>query len=230
MRANPPIRVWLAATLAAAGVTLAQAAPPAPATAQQPSGPANALQGFAQNRNEPVKINAATLEVRDKDKVATFSGGVRVVQGDTMMQSRTLAVFYDGDGSTANALTAAKPGPAGQQKIRRLEAKGGVKVCQADQVATGNEGIFDMQANTVTLIGNVVLTKDPNVMKGEKLTVNLDTGAAKIEGAGGGVSKSSTSGGVSMLIFPKTIEEAAKSDKDPKKKAEAAAHKPSCVP
>jgi lipopolysaccharide export system protein LptA len=147
-----------------------------------------------------------------------------------MMQSRTLAVFYDGDGSTANALTAAKPGPAGQQKIRRLEAKGGVKVCQADQVATGNEGIFDMQANTVTLIGNVVLTKDPNVMKGEKLTVNLDTGAAKIEGSGGGVSKTSTGGGVSMLIFPKTIEEAAKNDKDPKKKAEAAAHKPSCVP
>ena len=233
MRQDPNARVWLAALVATALVTLAQAAPPTPPAGQQPSGPANALQGFAQNRNEPVKINAATLEVRDKDKVATFSGGVRVVQGDTMMQSRTLAVFYDGDGSTANALTAAKPGPGGQQKIRRLEAKGGVKVCQADQVATGNEGIFDMQANTVTLIGNVVLTKDPNVMKGEKLTVNLDTGAAKIEGASGngnGGSKSGATGGVSMLIFPKTIEEAAKADKDPKKKAEAAALKPSCVP
>ena len=32
---------------------------------------------------EPVSIEAASLEVRDKDRVATFSGNVRVVQGDT---------------------------------------------------------------------------------------------------------------------------------------------------
>ena len=40
-------------------------------------GPLNALQGFSKNRDQPVKIQAATLEVRDKDKVATFTGDVR---------------------------------------------------------------------------------------------------------------------------------------------------------
>ena len=34
------------------------------ATAQKNPGPPNALQGFSQNRNEPVKIRAASLEVR----------------------------------------------------------------------------------------------------------------------------------------------------------------------
>src|SRR5262249_36512111 len=148
----------------------AHAQPPAP---QQPGGPPNALQGFAQNRDQPVKIDAGQLEVRDKDKVATFSGSVKVVQGDTTMRAKTLAVFYDGNGNTAAALTAAKPGPGGQQRIRRLEAKGGVKVCQNEQVATGDTGIFDMQANSVTLQGNVVLTQGLNVLKGERLTVNL---------------------------------------------------------
>ena len=47
-----------------------------------------------------MKIDAGQLEVRDKDKVATFSGGVKVVQGDTTMRAKTLAVFYDGEGST----------------------------------------------------------------------------------------------------------------------------------
>src|SRR5262245_40873874 len=137
-------RTGLAAVAAVAFVALAHAQPPAPAA--QPSGPANALQGFAQNRDQPVKIDAGQLEVRDKDKVATFSGNVKVVQGDTTMRAKVLAVFYDGNGSTANALTSAKPGPGGQQRIRRLEAKGGVKVCQNDQVVTGDVGTFDMQA------------------------------------------------------------------------------------
>jgi len=199
MSPNPLASISLAVATAAVFATLAHAQPPA---AQQPSGPANALQGFAQNRDQPVKIDAGQLEVRDKDKVATFSGGVKVVQGDTTMRAKTLAVFYDGEGSTANALTAAKPGPSGQQRIKRLEANGGVKVCQDEQVATGDTGVFDMQANTVTLLGNVVLSKGMNVLKGEKLTVNLGSGEAKIEGG---------KGGVSALLLPATIEEEKKS-------------------
>ena len=217
----------LAVASAVTLVALAHAQPPAPQ--QQPSGPANALQGFAQNRDQPVKIDASQLEVRDKDKVATFSGGVKVVQGDTTMRAKSLAVFYDGEGSTANTLTAAKPGPSGQQRIKRLEARGGVKVCQDEQVATGDTGIFDMQSNTVTLLGNVVLTKGMNVLKGEKLTVNLGSGAAKIEGGNGG--------GVSALLLPSSIQDEKKAAEQAQKqkggeqaqKQQAAAQKQPCV-
>jgi len=55
----------------------------------------NAVQGFSQNRDQPVRIEAATLEMRDKEEQATFSGSVKVVQGDTTMTSKTLPVFYD---------------------------------------------------------------------------------------------------------------------------------------
>ena len=40
----------------------------------------NAVQGFSQNRDQPIQIEAATLEMRDKKKEATFSGNVKVVQ------------------------------------------------------------------------------------------------------------------------------------------------------
>jgi len=227
MGRNPFTSFGLAVASAMTLVALAHAQPPAPQ--QPPSGPANALQGFAQNRDQPVKIDASQLEVRDKDKVATFSGGVKVVQGDTTMRAKSLAVFYDGEGSTANTLTAAKPGPSGQQRIKRLEARGGVKVCQDEQVATGDTGIFDMQSNTVTLLGNVVLTKGMNVLKGEKLTVNLGSGAAKIEGGNGG--------GVSALLLPSTIQDEKKAAEQTQKqkggehaqKQPAAAQKQPCV-
>ena len=55
----------------------------------------NALQGFSKNKGQPVSIEAERLEVRDKDKTATFAGKVQVVQGDTTLRCKTLTVFYD---------------------------------------------------------------------------------------------------------------------------------------
>jgi lipopolysaccharide export system protein LptA len=162
-----------------------------PAQQQAGKGPPNALQGFSQNRDQPVHIEAATLVVRDKDKVATFSGDVKVVQGDTTMKSKSLVVFYEQDAEADKTGTAAKPpaknmqaatpGPGGEQKIKRLEAHGNVVVLQKDQTATGELGIFDMKTNTVTMTNNVVMTQGQNVLRGEKLIVDLTTGVSRVE-------------------------------------------------
>jgi lipopolysaccharide export system protein LptA len=188
----------LAIAVAAAlfGTASLHAQPQQQPSPQQPSGPPNALQGFSQNRDKPIKINSATLEVRDKDKVATFSGDVHLVQGDTTLRSKTLVVFYDdeadakSDASKSDAQKPAKPPAAAgagagaepmSQQIRRVEAKGGVLVTQKDQTATGESGIFDMQANTVTLLGNVVISQGQNVVRGDRLTVDLNSGVSRVE-------------------------------------------------
>jgi len=149
------------------------------ALAQQ--GPPNALQGFSTNRDKPVNIKAASLEVRDKEKVATFSGDVHVVQGDTDMRCKTLTVFYD-DNSNKDGVKTAQPGPAGNSQIRRMEARGNVVVTQKDQIATGDRGDFDMRTNTVVLSGKVVVTKGQDVLRGERLVVNLTDGVSRMEG------------------------------------------------
>jgi lipopolysaccharide export system protein LptA len=173
------------------------ALPSATLHAQQPAakGPPNALQGFSQNRDQPVHIEAATLVVKDKEKVATFSGDVKVVQGDTTMKSKSLVVFYEQDSEAekasaaakpaakpaAKSMQAAQPGPGGEQKIKRLEARGDVVVIQKDQTATGELGIFDMKTNTVTMTNNVVMTQGQNVLRGEKLIVDLTSGVSRVE-------------------------------------------------
>lgn len=157
-------------------------------SAQPSKGPPNALQGFSQNRNLPVQIDAATLEVRDKDKVAVFSGNVQVKQGDTGLRCKSLSVFYEQDGDNAGkeaektkTMQAATPGPSGQQRIKRLEARGDVVVTQKEQTATGELGVFDMRSNTVTLSGNVIMTQGKNVLRGEKLVVDLTNGVSRVE-------------------------------------------------
>jgi lipopolysaccharide export system protein LptA len=162
-------------------------------------GPPNALQGFSQNRDQPVHIEAATLEVRDKQKQATFSGDVRVKQGDTGLRCKSLVVFYEQSGAPTDAsksLQAASPGPSGEQRIKRLEARGGVVVTHKDQTATGELGIFDMKSNTVTLTGNpVIMTQGQNVLRGGKLVVDLTSGVSRIEAGKSGQ-------GVQMLVQP----------------------------
>ena len=183
------------------GAVNAQPAQPKAAAAPAVNkGPPNALQGFSQNRDQPVHIEAATLEVRDKDKVATFSGDVKVQQGDTGLRCKSLVVFYEQDNKdgapAANTMPAADAGPGGQQRIKRLEAKGGVIVTQKEQTATGELGIFDMATNTVTLSGNVIMTQGKNILRGDKLIVDLTSGVSKVE------SSKSANGRVQMLLQP----------------------------
>src|SRR5262245_5550607 len=85
-----------------------------------------------------------------------------------------------------------------------MEARGNVMVTQKDQVATGERGDFDMRTNVVTLSGKVVVTKGQDVLRGERLIVNLTDGVSKMEG-----------GRVEAMIDPKS-----KSDQKSDQKSE----------
>jgi len=169
------------ALVAGAAIALACVVCAADAGAQKNQGPPNALQGFSQNRDEPVKIRAASLELREKDKMATFTGDVYVLQGDTEMHCKVLVVFYEEE-TTGRTVKAAEPGPGGDRQIRRIEAKGNVVVVQKDQNATGDAATFNMRENTVTLVGNVVVTRGADVLRGQRLTVDLTSGVSKMDG------------------------------------------------
>jgi lipopolysaccharide export system protein LptA len=146
------------------------------------------FKGSPQQRNEPIRITSATLEVRDKSKMATFQGDVHVIQGDTDVRCQELVVFYDDDSKGKDKVaTAAKKAPApaadssrGSQQIRRMEARGSVVVTQKDQRAVGDRAEFDIRTNTVTLTGNVVVTNPDNVVRGHRMVVDLTTGVARM--------------------------------------------------
>jgi lipopolysaccharide export system protein LptA len=185
-----------AAALAVGIALIATGAASAQSTMQ---GVPNAMQGFSQNRDQPIQIEAASLEMRDKKKEATFSGNVKVIQGDTTMTSKTLVVFYDSGGDkpatpqpAAKAakgapMQSATPGPGGNSSIKRLEARGNVVVTQKDQVVTGETAVFDTRTNLITMLGGVVLTQCKNVLRGDRLAVDMTTGVSRVESDSGRV-------------------------------------------
>jgi lipopolysaccharide export system protein LptA len=158
------------------------------ASAQPAPQSGGTMQGFQINRDQPVKIESNALEVRDKSHQATFIGNVKLTQGETVLQCKTLVIFYEDNSAPAaskkGGATAQKGGagggPSGQQ-IKRAEAKGDVLVTQKDQTAKGDNGVFDVKTNNITLTGNVVVTQGTNVLRGERMTVDLNTGVTRVE-------------------------------------------------
>jgi lipopolysaccharide export system protein LptA len=198
---------FCAVVIAAAPQTFAQTLLAQGGAASSPAKP-----GQFENKDAPVQIEAATLEVHDKSKTATFSGNVQVVQGDTTMRCRSLVVFYGqevgigesgGEATTGTAAKSPLGGSKGAQNIRRIEARGGVTVLTKDQSASGDLGIYDLKTKTITLSGNVVVSQGQNVIHGERVVVDTETGNARVESGGTGAGTSAGSGGrVRALIQP----------------------------
>jgi lipopolysaccharide export system protein LptA len=196
------------AILATVSAAMAQGgfgqAPSAPAAAA--NSPRSAL---ADSKDAPVQIEAATLEVHDKSKTATFSGNVQVVQGDTTMKCRSLVVFYGqevglGNSNVEATATIKTPSgaPKGAQNIQRIEARGGVTVVTKDQSASGDLGIYDLKNKTITLSGNVVVSQGQNVIHGERVVVDTETGNARVESGSSSGAAGAGSGRVRALIQP----------------------------
>lgn len=130
--------------------------------------------GFDTGSGDAIQIEADRLEVRDSEKLAIYSGNVKVRQGGTLLEAPELRVFYAGTPSAADS----SPGAA----VSRIEAGPNVKVRSEDQTASGDRVVLDMAKDLVTLSGNVVLTQGQNVVRGERLVVNLATKQGRVEG------------------------------------------------
>jgi lipopolysaccharide export system protein LptA len=120
-----------------------------------------------------VQIEADALEVHDAEKVATYTGNVRARQGETLLQAPEMQVFYDGQAG-------AEGGRSSQ--FSRIVAYPDVVVSSPDQTASGDHIVIDMETDLITLTGNVVLTEGMNVVRGDRLVVNMTTKQGRVEG------------------------------------------------
>ena len=138
--------------------------------------------GMSLTADQPVQVDGDRLEVREDQGLAIFEGNVRVVQGETVLRTGKLVIHYarNPDGSPAT----------GGTQIDRLEVSNGVNIQSGRQVATGETGTYDMASETMVLSGKrVTLSEDGNVATGCKLTVNMRTSRARLEGCGSGGSR-----------------------------------------
>ncbi len=160
--------------------------------------------GLKLDGNEPIQIESDKLEVQDAESKAIFTGNVNVVQGPTVMKSGRMVVHYSrekADGADGGSESAAAT-PTGTSNIEFIEVDDKVYVKSESQVATADKATFDMKSEVLVMTGDeVVLTDGGNVIVGCKLTVQMATGQAKLDGC---PSAGTSSGRVKMLLQPGT--------------------------
>jgi lipopolysaccharide export system protein LptA len=162
----------------------------------------------------PIEITADSLEVLQDQKLATFRGNVDAVQGDMVLSADELRVHYadGGDGAAE---------PVGTGSIRRIEAEGNVFLSSPRETAQGATGIYEVATSRVTIEGAVVLTRDDNVIRGDRLEVDLASGRSQIFAA-----VPSTAGGTSpQRVRALFTPEAARSSADSGDRTAAAAER-----
>jgi len=184
------VRIFFVGTVFLAPVFLA----PVSSSAQNLNTP---LGGFSKDNNAPIDIEADELEIKQNENVAIFSGKVKVVQGKLTLKAARLVVEYTDTGKKKKGKPDTKKKKDGKREISKLNATGGVIITSDTQSATGDWATMDVKKNTIIMGDNVVISQDGNVIRGNKVLVDLNSGYSRI------ISSSKTGGRVRAIFKPK---------------------------
>jgi len=121
----------------------------------------------------PVDVEANEMEIIDADKQAIFRGQVDAVRGDQHMKSDIMTVFYS---------DVKQPDGTSKSQATKLDATGNVTITTKKQVITGDWAKMDILANTLLVGGGVKLVEGKTTLRGEKLTVDLNTDRTLMSG------------------------------------------------
>jgi len=134
------------------------------------------------NEVVPVDIVADEMQWNDNNKIAYAIGNAVATQGKKKISADKLIVHLD-KGEDNN-------------EIVLIEAEGNVIFNNEKEVATGKIAKYNFIENNIIVEYDVTLKKDDNIMKGEFLIMDLNTGVSQI-------SSNSDTNKVKMRFIPK---------------------------
>ena len=114
----------------------------------------------------PVDIIADEMQWNDDQKIAYAIGNAIATQGEKKISANKLIVHLDQEEDT--------------NEIILIEAEGNVIFTNKKEVATGKIAKYDFIKNNIIIENTVTLKRDDNIMKGELLIMDLNTGLSQI--------------------------------------------------
>lgn len=140
------------------------------ALAVSASVPAAAQQSH--DSSAPIDFGAQHIEIQERAKRVLLTGAVKITQAEMTLNASRMTLSYTGE------IT--------DPQVERIDASGGVTITRPDQSAQAQYGVYDLNTRVVTLLGGVTLRQGGNIIQGSRLSINLDTGRATIDGSGVG--------------------------------------------
>ena len=125
-----------------------------------------AFGSIQQDTSAPVEVTADALSIDQDTGVAIFVGNVLVGQGAMRLSAPRVEVIYNDDNTA----------------IDRMEATGGVTLVSGDDAAEAQRADYSVNSGVIVMTGDVLMTQGISAISGDKMTVNLDDGTARVQG------------------------------------------------
>ena len=130
----------------------------------------------ANQADEQIQIIADKLITNSVEKFAEFMGDVRTSQGNLVITSERLRIYYRDDPDRNKDQT------GGQESIKRVVASGNVQISSEKYRAESDQVEYDPETQILVLSGeNSTVTSGKNILTGSKITVFRKTGQIKVE-------------------------------------------------
>ena len=155
------------------------------------------FQGFSSDNGKPIDVKSDSLEVHQDEQKAIFTGNVVATQGDSVLRTNELTVFYDNSAAAAGgtgdakpaagAGTEAKPADAKSADAKSAEAKPADASADAKPAENGKAApaVSPGQANSIKKLlakGNVIVTSKDQKATGDDGVFDMATNLATLTG------------------------------------------------
>ncbi|WP_235441789.1 LptA/OstA family protein [Rhabdonatronobacter sediminivivens] len=149
---------------AAAGVILALG------SAALAQGTSFSLGGARHDATAPVELSSDRLTVDQATGETVFTGSAVIAQGGLRLSADTIRIVF------------AESGTSGARRIDQLNASGGVTLVTDDEAAEAQAAEYRVPQGLIILTGDVLLTQGANIISGDRLEVDLNSGQGSMEG------------------------------------------------
>ena len=114
----------------------------------------------------PIDITADEMQWDDNKRIAYAIGNAVAIQGNKKITAAKLIVYLEKNKDN--------------NEIILIKAEGNVVFTTIDEIATGKIATYDLVKNNIVIENNVTLKKNDNIMKGEILEMDFNTGISQI--------------------------------------------------
>ena len=122
---------------------------------------------IANDRNEPISFSSDSLFFNEETGTSELKGSVNISQGETSLSSHYAEILFN----------------VNTNELERFYASGDVVLQSGNDIAMGEEAVYDFIKNELTFLGDVYLSQAGSTVKAEKAVINTETGSASMTGS-----------------------------------------------
>ena len=113
----------------------------------------------------PLIITSEHLNADNKNRIATFTGSVKAVKGDSTLYADKMVVYYTED----------------QKKVDRIEATGNIRLYKETKTITAEKAVYYGASDSVVFTGSPQANDGKNQIAGTKMTYYIQDDRTVVE-------------------------------------------------